>query len=107
MEFVHPRVTILDDSEDLPEPRILPVYPLTDGVKQSDLRKLSSDVSRQLAGDLESDAAGAQIPRPPLAPVVVIRQAVLHRESHRGSRVQTSLLRGLLLFVRRGLALPR
>ena len=29
MEFVHPRVTILDDNEELPEPRILPVYPLT------------------------------------------------------------------------------
>ncbi len=49
MEFVHPQVTILDDKEDLPKPRILPIYPLTDGVKQSDLRRLTSETVRQLA----------------------------------------------------------
>ena len=37
MEFIHPKVTILDDRESMPKPRILPIYPLTEGVKQSDL----------------------------------------------------------------------
>ncbi len=50
MEFVHPKVTILDEQEDVPRPRILPVYPLTDGIKQSDVRRLASDTARQLAG---------------------------------------------------------
>ena len=44
MEFIHPKVTILDEGEAMPKPRILPVYPLTDGVKQSDLRRLASDL---------------------------------------------------------------
>ncbi len=52
MEFVHPQLTMLDEREDLPQPRILPVYPLTEGVKQSDLRRLARDVSNQLAREL-------------------------------------------------------
>ncbi len=52
MEFIHPKVTILDEAEQLPTPRILPVYPLTDGVKQSDLRRLASDVVTKLADSL-------------------------------------------------------
>lgn len=39
-EFVHPKVTILDHSENVPEPRMLAIYPLTEGVKQADLRNL-------------------------------------------------------------------
>ena len=41
MEFVHPKITILDSEEDIPKPRILPVYPLTEGIKQSELRQLT------------------------------------------------------------------
>ena len=52
MEFVHPKVTLLDDAEDVPEPRILPVYPLTDGVKQSEVRRLVNETIERLAGDL-------------------------------------------------------
>ncbi len=52
MEFTHPKVTILDDEEDMPRPRILPVYPLTEGVKQSDLRRLAAETTRILAGSL-------------------------------------------------------
>jgi ATP-dependent DNA helicase RecG len=49
MEFVHPKVTILDSAEDIPKPKILPIYPLTEGVKQSDLRQLIGETSRSLA----------------------------------------------------------
>jgi RecG-like helicase len=52
MEFSHPKVIILDDREAVPGPRILPVYPLTDGIKQSDLRRLSREVSESLSGEL-------------------------------------------------------
>ncbi|TWU05041.1 ATP-dependent DNA helicase RecG [Stieleria varia] len=40
-EFVHPKVTILDGDEAVPKPQILPIYALTDGIKQADLRKLT------------------------------------------------------------------
>ena len=49
MEFVHPKVTILDSAENIPKPKILPIYPLTEGVKQSDLRQLIGETSRSLA----------------------------------------------------------
>jgi ATP-dependent DNA helicase RecG len=52
MEFVHPKVTILDDHEDVPKPRILPIYPLTDGIRQSDLRRLTSEMTRVLVSSL-------------------------------------------------------
>ena len=52
MEFMHPKVTLLDDAEHLPTPRILPVYPLTDGVKQSEVRRLVMETIGQVAGQL-------------------------------------------------------
>ncbi|NND97156.1 MAG: DEAD/DEAH box helicase, partial [Pirellulaceae bacterium] len=51
-EFVHPKVAILGDNESQPEPRILPVYPLTEGVKQIELRRLTAEVLRDVADDL-------------------------------------------------------
>jgi len=52
MEFVHPKVTLLDDLEDVPEPRILPVYPLSDGIKQSEVRRLVAETTERLADEL-------------------------------------------------------
>ena len=69
MEFIHPRVTLLDEGEDLPEPQILPVYPLTDGWKQADLRRLirslSDDLVQQLSEvmPIELRARAAQVLR--------------------------------------------
>ena len=52
MEFSHPKVIILDDREEVPRPRILPVYPLTDGIKQSDMRRMTREISETLSGEL-------------------------------------------------------
>ena len=52
MEFVHPKVTLLDDAEDVPEPRILPVYPLSDGIKQSEVRRVVAETTERLADEL-------------------------------------------------------
>ncbi|MDC0288609.1 ATP-dependent DNA helicase RecG [Rubripirellula sp.] len=52
MEFVHPKVTLLDDAEDVPEPRILPVYPLSDGIKQSEVRRVVAETTERLADQL-------------------------------------------------------
>lgn len=51
-EFIHPKVTILDDEDSVPQPQILPIYPLTEGVKQSELRKLTSDAIEWMAETL-------------------------------------------------------
>ncbi len=63
MEFVHPKYTVLDASENVPEPRMLAIYPLTDGVKQSDLRNLvahwmgvASELVEVMPGSLRHEA---------------------------------------------------
>ena len=43
MEFVHPQVTILGDDDPITKPSILPVYPLTEGIKQIEMRRLVWD----------------------------------------------------------------
>ena len=47
-EFVHPKITLLDSDESIPAPQILPVYSLTDGLKQADLRKLIQRLTNDL-----------------------------------------------------------
>lgn len=63
-EFVHPKVTILDQSENVPEPRMLAIYPLTEGVKQADLRNLveqllpvATNLAEVMPAGLRRDAA--------------------------------------------------
>ncbi|TWT71797.1 ATP-dependent DNA helicase RecG [Crateriforma conspicua] len=49
MEFVHPKVKILREDEAAGAGEILPVYPLTDGFKQYDIRRYTREVLEQLA----------------------------------------------------------
>jgi ATP-dependent DNA helicase RecG len=43
-EMVHPRVEFLADDEDVPSGRILPVYPLTEGINQNQMRRIVGGV---------------------------------------------------------------
>ena len=52
MEFVHPQVTILGDDDDLVKPQILPLYPLTEGIKQIEMRRMVWDCTSDLFGSL-------------------------------------------------------
>ncbi|MFG0262619.1 MAG: ATP-dependent DNA helicase RecG [Novipirellula sp. JB048] len=52
MEFVHPQVTVLEAEDDSPEPKILAIYALTEGVKQHDLRHLVGHVLKRLGDQL-------------------------------------------------------
>ena len=45
-------MTLLDDAEDVPEPRILPVYPLSEGIKQSEVRRVVAETTERLADQL-------------------------------------------------------
>lgn len=38
-EFVHPKVTLLEQDDEIAKPKILPIYPLTEGVKQHEMRR--------------------------------------------------------------------
>ncbi|MCA9135324.1 MAG: ATP-dependent DNA helicase RecG [Planctomycetales bacterium] len=51
-EFVHPKVTFLDDDGEIEKPKILPIYPLTDGVKQNEMRRFVATAVDSLAGSL-------------------------------------------------------
>src|SRR3954467_7567802 len=49
-EMVHPRMELLADDEDAPAGRILPVYSLTEGVNQSQMRRIVAGVVESHAG---------------------------------------------------------
>ena len=51
-EFVHPQMRLLGDDEDA-SGQILPVYPLTEGLKQADVRRAAKPVALALADELE------------------------------------------------------
>lgn len=52
-EMIHPRVTYLGEEEDEPQGRILPVYPLTEGVQQHHVRRIVQGVLESHAGLLD------------------------------------------------------
>jgi ATP-dependent DNA helicase RecG len=52
-EMAHPRVQALDRDEEPPAGRIVPVYPLTEGLNQSNLRKASAAALEKCAGQLD------------------------------------------------------
>jgi ATP-dependent DNA helicase RecG len=52
-EMPHPRVTWLDGAEDQPEMRLLPLYPLTEGLTQFQMRRMVSEAIELCASVLE------------------------------------------------------
>ncbi len=52
MELVHPQVKLLGEEESAGEAGIDPVYPLTEGIKQAELRRLTREVTGELAGEV-------------------------------------------------------
>jgi ATP-dependent DNA helicase RecG len=52
-EMAHPRVELLADDEDAPGGRILPVYSLTEGINQSQMRRIVSGVVETHAAAVE------------------------------------------------------
>jgi ATP-dependent DNA helicase RecG len=52
-EMAHPRVTWLDGPEDEPEMRLLPIYPLTEGVTQYQMRRMVASAVEHYGAALE------------------------------------------------------
>ena len=50
-EFTHPKVTILGEGEELPKAQILPIYSLTDGVKQIEIRRVVKSIVGMIADE--------------------------------------------------------
>jgi ATP-dependent DNA helicase RecG len=48
-EMIHPRIEPLAENEDAPAGRILPVYPLTEGINQNQMRRMVGGVIESLA----------------------------------------------------------
>ena len=48
-EFVHPKVITLASDDDIPKPRPLAVYPLVEGLRQLDVRRLAAQVVPSVA----------------------------------------------------------
>ena len=113
-EFVHPQVTILGEHEPVPAGRILPIYPLVEGLKQSHMRKafaavvdgLAAGVDEVLGDDLRRDAAqrlSATFPKSPEGASATIEPlpgiATALREVHRpSSQVELDAARSRLIF---------
>lgn len=121
MEFVHPTVTALGPDEAVPEGRILPIYPLVEGLKQSHLRRATQAVTDELAGRIDEVlpdslrlAAGRQLstaqlstaqlndkvaPAEPLAPVAMALRQVHCPDSdqHLASARQRLIFQELLV----------
>lgn len=51
-EMNHPKVVVIDGDGDLPEPTPLPIYPLVEGLKQIDLRRLTSEIVPLVAPEI-------------------------------------------------------
>ncbi|MCO8123003.1 ATP-dependent DNA helicase RecG [Stieleria sp. TO1_6] len=66
-EFVHPKVVLLDEDGQIDKPKILPIYPLTEGVKQDEMRRfvrsamdaLSESLTEVLPVELRDSATAA------------------------------------------------
>ncbi|KAA5543792.1 ATP-dependent DNA helicase RecG [Roseiconus nitratireducens] len=94
-EFVHPKVTFLDEQSEIDRPEILPIYPLTEGVKQHEMRAwvtaaadaLVDSLSEALPETLRQEAtealrAGGMNLRSPLPDVQTALRAI-HRPEDR------------------------
>jgi ATP-dependent DNA helicase RecG len=51
-EFVHPKVTVLEAGGEFASPKILPIYPLTEGIKQAEMRRFAGAAVDALAETL-------------------------------------------------------
>lgn len=52
-EFTHPKVVFLDGEGQIDKPRILPIYPLTEGIKQQEMRRWVDDTVNALSPSIE------------------------------------------------------
>ena len=60
-EMPHPRVTWLDGAEDQPEMRLLPLYPLTEGLTQYQMRRMVANARRRFRPRARRSVSGGAV----------------------------------------------
>ncbi|MCI0334899.1 MAG: ATP-dependent DNA helicase RecG [Planctomycetes bacterium] len=75
-EMPHPRVTWLDGAEDQPEMRLLPLYPLTEGVTQYQMRRMVASAVENFGHVLEEVFPDALLRRYDLMPLAEALSAI-------------------------------
>jgi ATP-dependent DNA helicase RecG len=86
-EMVHPRVELLADDEDVPAGRILPVYSLTEGLNQTQMRRIVAGVVETFADHVEDTLPAEFLTEHRLLP---IREALvqIHAPTNDAGRVE-------------------
>ena len=75
-EMAHPRVTWLDGAEDQPEMRLLPLYPLTEGLTQYQMRKMVASAVEHHGHVLEEVFSAALLQQYDLMPLAEALPAI-------------------------------
>jgi ATP-dependent DNA helicase RecG len=75
-EMAHPRVTWLDGAEDQPQMRLLPLYPLTEGLSQYQARKMVEGALEQFGHVLEEVFPDSLLQRYGLMPLAEALPAI-------------------------------
>ena len=73
-EMVHPRVELLSDDEDIPAGRVLPVYSLTEGLNQTQMRRIIAGAVELFADQVEDALPADYLAAHQLLP---IREAIV------------------------------
>jgi ATP-dependent DNA helicase RecG len=75
-EMPHPRVTWLDGEEDQPKMRLLPLYPLTEGLSQFQMRRLVATAVERFVPELEEVFPKAMLAELDLMPLAEALPAI-------------------------------
>jgi ATP-dependent DNA helicase RecG len=75
-EMAHPRVTWLDGQDDQPEMRLLPLYPLTEGLSQYEVRRMVAAAVEEFAPALEEVFSEALLAKYDLMPLAEALPAI-------------------------------
>jgi ATP-dependent DNA helicase RecG len=77
-EITHPRTIHLEEGESPPETTVLPVYPLTEGLSQFHIRRIISDVARQLVPTIEEVFPASLLKEKQLLPIQPALEQIHH-----------------------------
>ena len=94
----HPRVEVLDDEEEEPVTKILPVYPLTEGLQQWQMRKIVRAALEAYVPVLDEVFPDEYLarPRPLAAPPGVAASPFPQRPGESGSRPAAAGVSGVV-----------
>ncbi len=107
-EMIHPKVATLEDGEEVPPGSILPVYPLTEGLQQWQIRRIVREAVDAYTGVLDEVFPAAYLESHDLWPLARALPALHFPESHDAlHRARRRFVYQELLILQLALALKR